>query len=293
MQSALNYVDVSGVISEVPDTTISASGGLSATATGAQLVVADASQFHTTIGGSAVSSSNLGFVKILGTEENGSGDEIIAYEAINGNTLTINASGRNYSGSSGTGTGKAHLQNAVVQCYNIAGIPLTLVNTTHNSTTGGIISINSPHSYNLKINSKNAGKSIQSGGPGILVSQNIPWDVLTPQIQSQIEPQTGLAVRVQGTSGTSCGPFGTSSAETSFVKDTAYTDVTVGEENYFPATKVIANQLNEINRMNNVKSFTMELDLTTEVSHLSPVVDLTRCQIITTGNVYNLSLIHI
>ena len=80
MQSALNYVDVSGVISEVPDTTISASGGLSATATGAQLVVADASQFHTTIGGSAVSSSNLGFVKILGTEENGSGDEIIAYE---------------------------------------------------------------------------------------------------------------------------------------------------------------------------------------------------------------------
>ena len=287
MQSALNYVDVSGVISEVPDTTISASGGLSATATGAQLVVADASQFHTTIGGSAVSSSNLGFVKILGTEENGSGDEIIAYEAINGNTLTINASGRNYSGSSGTGTGKAHLQNAVVQCYNIAGIPLTLVNTTHNSTTGGIISINSPHSYNLKINSKNAGKSIQSGGPGILISQNIPWDVLTPQIQSQVEPQTGLAVRVQGTSGTSCGPFGTSSAETSFVKDTAYTDVTVGEENYFPATKVIANQLNEINRMNNVKSFTMELDLTTEVSHLSPVVDLTRCQIITTGNVYN------
>ena len=287
MQSALNYVDVSGVISEVPDTTISASGGLSATATGAQLVVADASQFHTTIGGSAVSSSNLGFVKILGTEENGSGDEIIAYEGISGNTLTINASGRNYSGSSGTGTGKAHLQNAVVQCYNIAGIPLTLVNTTHNSTTGGIISINSPHSYNLKINSKNAGKSIQSGGPGILVSQNIPWDVLTPQIQSQIEPQTGLAVRVQGTSGTSCGPFGTSSAETSFVKDTAYTDVTVGEENYFPATKVIANQLNEINRMNNVKSFTMELDLTTEVSHLSPVVDLTRCQIITTGNVYN------
>ena len=165
-----------------------------------------------------------------------------------------------------------------------------MVNTTHNSTTGGIISINSPHSYNLKINSKNAGKSIQSGGPGILVSQNIPWDVLTPQIQSQIEPQTGLAVRVQGTSGTSCGPFGTSSAETSFVKDTAYTDVTVGEENYFPATKVIANQLNEINRMNNVKSFTMELDLTTEVSHLSPVVDLTRCQIITTDSNTHLTL---
>ena len=287
MQSSLNYVSVANVISEVPDTTISASGGLSSTATGATLVVADASQFHTTIGGSAVSSSNLGFVKILGTEENGSGDEIIAYEAINGNTITINSSGRNYTGASGTGTGKAHLQNAVVQCYNIAGIPLTLVNTTHNSTTGGIISINSPHSNNLKISAKNAGKSIQAGGPGIQVSQNIPWDVLTPQVQSQVEPRTGIATRVQGTSGTSCGPFGTSSAETSFVKDTMYQDVTIGEENYFPSTKVIAHQLNEINRMNNVKSFTMECDLTTEVSHLTPVIDLTRCSVITTGNVYN------
>ena len=287
MQSALNYVKTEGIISEVPDTVISSSGGLSSTATGAILVVSDASQFHTTIGGSAVSNSNPGFIKILGTAEDGSGDEIIAYDAINGNTITINSSGRNYTNGSGTGTGKTHLQNAVVQCYNIAGIPLTLLNTTHSSTTGGIISINSPHSYNLKISGKNAGKSIQAGGPNILASQNIPWDVLTPQVQTQIEPQTGIAVRVQGTSGTSCGPFGTSSAETSFVKDTVYTDVTIGEENYFPATKVIANQLNEINRMNNVKSFSMECDLTTEVSHLTPVVDLTRCSIITTGNVYN------
>jgi hypothetical protein len=287
MQSALNYVKTEGIISEVPDTDISSSGGLSSTATGAILVVSDASQFHTTIGGSAVSSANPGFIKILGAAEDGSGDEIIAYDAINGNTITINSSGRNYTNGSGTGTGKTHLQNAVVQCYNIAGIPLTLLNTTHSSTTGGIISINSPHSYNLKISGKNSGKSIQAGGPNILASQNIPWDVLTPQVQTQIEPQTGIAVRVQGTSGTSCGPFGTSSAETSFVKDTVYTDVTIGEENYFPATKVIANQLNEINRMNNVKSFSMECDLTTEVSHLTPVVDLTRCSIITTGNVYN------
>ena len=40
-----------------------------------------------------------------------------------------------------------------------------------------------------------------------------------------------------------------------------YQDVTIAEENYFPKTKIIANQLNEINRMSSVKSFTMELDL--------------------------------
>ena len=286
MQSALNYVKVSGVVSEVADSSINMSQGL--TSTGTTLTVTDASQFHTTIGGSAVSSSNLGFVKILGTEEDGSGDEILAYEAINGNDITINASGRNHNGTSGSGTGLAHLNGAVVQCYNFDGIPLTLINTTHTSTTGGLITINSPHSYNLKITNKTASTGITGGGTNIVVSQNIPWDAITPQVQSQLEPKTGMVARVQGTSGTSCGPFPSgSSAETSFVKDTTYQDVTIGEENYFPATKVIANEMNEINRMNSTKSFTMELNLTSEVSHLSPVIDLTRCSLITHANQYN------
>ena len=287
-QSGLNYVELSGVVSEVADTAINQGGGLSATATGAVLTVDDASQFHTTIGGSAVSSTNLGFIKILGTEEDGSGDEIIAYQGISGNVITINSSGRNYTGTSGSGTGKAHADNAVVQCYNLAGIPITLLNTTHTSSTGGVISINSPHSYNLKITSKNAGKSINCGGPNMVISQNIPWDVLTPQIQSQVEPRTSIVARVKGTSGTSCGPWPAGeSAETSFVKDAAWQDITIAEENYFPSTKIIANTLNEINRMSSAKSFTMHIDLASEASHLSPVIDLTQCAVITTANQYN------
>ena len=39
--------------------------------------------------------------------------------------------------------------------------------------------------------------------------------------------------------------------------------------------------------MNSSKSFTMELDLATEKDNISPVIDLTRCSIITTANVYN------
>ena len=285
-QSNLNYVELSGASSEVADTAVNMAQGL--TTTGLSLTVDDASQFHTTIGGSAVSSTNLGFLKILGTAEDGSGDEIIAYEGISGNVITINAAGRNYSGTSGTGTGLAHADDAIVQCYNVAGIPLTLINTTHNSATGGLISINSPHSYNLKITGKNAGKSINCGGPNMVISQNVPWDVLTPQIQSQVEPMTSIVARVKGTSGTSCGPYPAGeSAETSFVKDAAWQDITIAEENYFPDTKVVANQLNEINRMNSAKSFTMEINLGTEVSHLSPVIDLTQCAIITTANQYN------
>ena len=140
----------------------------------------------------------------------------------------------------------------------------------------------------MKITGKNAGKSINCGGPNMVISQNVPWDVLTPQIQSQVEPMTSIVARVKGTSGTSCGPYPAGeSAETSFVKDAAWQDITIAEENYFPDTKVVANQLNEINRMNSAKSFTMEINLGTEVSHLSPVIDLTQCAIITTANQYN------
>ena len=39
--------------------------------------------------------------------------------------------------------------------------------------------------------------------------------------------------------------------------------------------------------MNSTKSLTMELNLSSEVSHLSPVVDLTRCSVITHANQYN------
>ena len=73
-----------------------------------------------TIGGSAVSNSNPGFIKILGTEEDGSGDEIIAYSAINdiNKQLTFATNGRNHNGTTGSATGKAHALGATVQCYN-------------------------------------------------------------------------------------------------------------------------------------------------------------------------------
>jgi hypothetical protein len=292
MQSALNYVKVSNVISEVADTAVNMPGGFGTTSS--QLTVDDASDFHTTIGGSAVSSANPGFVRILGTDEDGSGDEIIAYEAINGNVLDVvghgvgTVTGRNWTNGSGSATGLAHADNAVVECYNLAGIPLTLINTTHSSSTGGIISINSPHSYNLQISGKTSGKSISAGGPNITVSQNIPWDVLTPQIQSQVQPETSLIARVLGTSGTSCGPFPSGvTAETSFVKDTTYTEVTLGEINYFTSTKLVASELNEINNMNSTKSFTMEIEMLSDRDNLSPVIDLEKCSIVTTANVYN------
>ena len=284
MQSPLNYVQVSGVISEIANS--SAIAGISSTATSIQ--IGESNGFHGTIGGSAVSNSNPGFIRILGAEEDGSGDEIIAYSGFTGtnnNTILFATNGRNHNGSSGSSTGRTHAAGAIVECYNFDGIPLTKINKTHSS---GIQSINSPHSYNLQISGVNANTGISGGGFNVVASQNVPWDVATPQIQSQVEPGTAIVARMQGTSGTSCGPFPSGfSAEASFVKDSDFQEVIIGEENYFPATKIVANQINEINRMNSVKSMTVELNMFSEVSHLTPVVDLSRCDMVTTANVIN------
>ena len=309
MQSPSNYVIVDGVKSEVGDTTLKvalANSGVS------QITLNEAANFHICIGGNAsqaaglsasnigpgqsapaVSDSNPGFLKI--------GDEIIAYEKINTgspdwiidivghNSGTV--SGRNWDPvtNSGAATGSSHVIGATVECYNLAGIPLTKINGTHHTSTfGGLTTLNSPHKYRLNITGVKAHKTLTAGGDNVTISQNIPWDVLTPSIQTQAQPGTNINARALGTSGTSAGPFPSGyNAETSFVKDTTFRDITLNDINYFLATKIIASKQNEISNMSGGKSLDLELNFFSDVSHLSPVVDTQRMSVTTTANLIN------
>ena len=300
-----------GVKSEVGDTTLKvelAASGVS------QVTLVNAANFHVVIGGNAadaalyttaaqnigpgtaaprVSDTNPGFMKI--------GDEIIAYEKINtGNpdwVLDIvghnagSVSGRNWDPvtNSGAATGTAHLEGATVECYNLAGIPLTKINGIHHTSTfGGLTSLNSPHKYRLNITGVKAHKTLTAGGDNVTISQNIPWDVLTPSVQTQVQPGCSISARALGTSGTSAGPFPTGyNAETSFVKDTTFRDITLNDINYFLATKIIASKQNEISNMSGGKSLDLELNFFSDVTHLSPVVDTQRMSVTTTANLIN------
>ena len=114
MHQRTNNVEVSGIISEVPDTTLTTT--LAAGATTIQL--SDASQFHSLIGGAAISNLNPGYLKI--------DDEIIQYSAIasDGKSITVATSGR---GASSTADVE-HGSGSIVQCYNLDGIPLIELN---------------------------------------------------------------------------------------------------------------------------------------------------------------------
>jgi len=272
MHQRSNNVELTGVISEVPPTTLTST--LSAGATSIQLQ--DGSQFHQIIGGASIGNLNPGYIKIE--------DEIIQYSSIstNGQVITVATSGR---GASGTADIE-HASGTEVMCYNLDGIPLTEINKVH---TG--ISCPWIDSYMIHIDHV-ASNGIRGGGADVWGSQNVQFETLTPTISTMVLPDTEIIARVNTTSGTSVGSGGGSSSaqprdSNSFINNGQYVDVVLNEQNNFTLPQLICSKINEQNKLDGNKSLTMSLDLTTEKDQLSPMIDLDRLSLITTTNRIN------
>ena len=188
MHQRTNNVEVSGIISEVPDTTLTTT--LAAGATTIQL--SDASQFHSLIGGAAISNLNPGYLKI--------DDEIIQYSAIasDGKSITVATSGR---GASSTADVE-HGSGSIVQCYNLDGIPLIELNKVHTS-----ISCPWLDTYMLHIDHV-ATNGIRGGGAEVWGTQNVQFECLTPTVSTMQIPETEIIARVNTTTATSVGDGG-------------------------------------------------------------------------------------
>ena len=169
---------------------------------------------HKIINGAAISASNVGYVKI--------DDEIFSYSAISNDGKTITAHERGLDGT----TAVSHIDESVVQCYNLDGIPLTEVNKTHNA-----VSSPSVDSYDLATSSI-AKLGIKSGGGNIVATQNVQYETLSPQIQKLLLPKTDVTARVQTITGTSIND-GNSLAQNSFSNTGEFYDVLLSEDNYF------------------------------------------------------------
>ena len=272
MHQRANNVELTGVISEVPPTTLTST--LSAGATSIQLQ--DASQFHAIIGGAAIGNLNQGYIKIE--------DEIIQYSAIstNGQVLTVATSGR---GASGTADVE-HASGTEVLCYNLDGIPLTEINKVHTKISCPWID-----SYMIHIDHV-ATNGIRGGGADVWGSQNVQFETLTPTISTMVLPDTEILARVNTTSGTSVGSGGGGSSaqprdSNSFINNGQYIDIVLNEQNNFNLPQLICSKINEQNKLDGNKSLTMSLDLTTEKDQLSPMIDLDRLSLITTTNRIN------
>lgn len=288
MHDPRNNVKITGVKSEVDPTTLTNSIG----ATDTTIQVADALEFHTIINGYEVSPTNPGFIKIK-SEQIGPGladerpvedafrfgdEEIISYSAINKVTNTITVLARAQDGTSA----KSFTEGAIVECYNIDGIPLTAINKIHNA-------IESPTLDSYVLPTGYVGTNgVVAGGFDATATQNVQFDLIAPSIAKLVLPETEMGARVQVITGTSIGDGNTATLDQeSFINDGTYFPVVLDQNNYFDSPRMIASALNESEELSGNKSLRMELTLRSSKEYVTPYIDLDRTSLITTMNRIN------
>jgi Domain of unknown function (DUF4815) len=267
MHSRQNNVEISGVISEVPATVLTADLNIGSNS----ITVQDATAFHKVINAQAIGNLNPGYIKI--------NNEIIQYSAIstNGQIITVATSGRAAAGTSESN----HPSGSVVECYNLDGIPLIEINKVHTAIENPTLD-----QYLLSTNSV-ASIGILGGGDNIYATQNVQFELLTPRIATLNFPETNITARVNTTRGTSIGDGTSIIDQASFVNTGEYDDVVLNDTNYFSNPKLICSKVNEDNKLSGDKSMTLNIILTTTKDTLSPIIDLDRTSIITTTNRIN------
>ena len=254
MYSSSNNVIISGVTSGI---TTTLNGNINSSATTINFV--SNSNFV-----ASNDSSNI-YVKI--------GDEVIVGALPSPGASTINVSTRGLEG-----TAVAHTSGAIIELYQINGIPLTQVNKTHISI--GNIGIDS---YTVSTTTA-ATSSSQQGGTAVIATENAMMDggqTLLPVIQF---PDTTVTSKIRSTSATS--PSGT---ETSFnLQGTSFSkSITLGENFFFDKPRMVASQINETNELAGSKSFFLDVDLLSQSENLSPMIDLDRKSLIAFSNRVN------
>ena len=246
---------------------------LSATLTSQEvstISIGDTSNFGT-FEGIPVGVSNPGYVKI----EN----EIISYTSVGSGTLTIAASGRGIDSTIVI----PHNINSLVYKYELNGISLRRINTTHDISDFGI----GLDRYYVEIDrtlngtNRNSDTTIPQlsftseanlGGSKVLSTENIQYSSIVPYYDI-VTPgsSTSATARIRTTSGTSVG-----GNETSFL-DNGFESIQLNALNQLRTVRLVCSKENETEYLDNLprnKSFTTGITLNTSDSNLSPIIYL-------------------
>ena len=282
MHATGNVVTLNGLNTKTKPTTLTAEYSLTST-TAISIASSTSPTNFGEFEGVGVGATNPGYVKI--------GSEVIKYTGVEGNTLTGITRGIDT-----TQTGR-HTVNNLVYKYELNGVSLRRINKTHNlneSTNNERITLDT---YDLKLdmsdtdigtNRSGSGlkklffsETVDGGGPNGRATYNIPFEMIIPQINTMEPTGTNIAPSVRTTSGTSV-----SGSEPSFV-DKGFDEVSLRQENFFENPRIVASSENEnlyLDELPGNKSFTMNLDLITDDTRLSPAVDLNQASVIFTSN---------
>ena len=261
MHQDTNKVVISNLEPNTIPTTLTADLGLSDTT----VSVANTSLFATFEG----ISTSRGYAKI--------NNEVIYYDSIGSGTLGIGSRGNDLL-LSGTRT---HTTGDQIYKYELNGISLSRINTTHTLPTDSTLkNAREIDTYHIQIDrsGRDSGDTQMSftdeksvGGSKASISQNFQFNGIIPQYNVITPGQnTTVSGRIRTVSGTSAG-----GSEVSFI-DQGYEPIELNQINYLNSTRLVCSEVNEEEYLTTLpknKSLTVELNLSSTDTNLSPVID--------------------
>ena len=227
-----------------------------------------------------VSATNPGYVLI--------GKEIIEYTSVLSDRLQGITRGID------TSSKFVHPAGSKITKYELSGVSLRRLNKIHNLEDVDI-DIEEPitfDKYTIKVDMSSNGvdrtqeqltdlpnltfnETKSAGGSITRATQNIPYELITPMVQNLTVPGTSIngqirTITAQGLNGDEIA-----------WRDNGFEPVSLNETNYLKSSRLMASQVNADDKLSLLpgnKSFTMNINLTTDDSTLSPLIDLKKSQ---------------
>lgn len=119
-----------------------------------------------------------------------------------------------------------------------------------------------------------------SGGTDVVASQNLPFELVVPILETLTPNNTTLALAGKFTTGRSLA-----GSETPYSKSTSWKDLYVKENNTFSAPQMVAGRVMEPDLGTGVRSATIRVSMSTTDPAVSPMVDLQRSSLLLVHNV--------
>jgi len=242
-----------------------------------------------------ISASNPGYALI--------GSEVVGYTSITGYVLS--GITRKVDGT----LASSYSSGDAIYKYELNGVSLRRINTTHqfsrtdldtypieldaytiklNMSTNGVnrtsTNLTTPELYFAQSKSCGSYDTSKIVGFSPRATQNIPFNIIRPNIQTLLPEGTSITGSIRTFSGST-----PDSTITPFI-DQGFEEISLNSDNYLSSPRIICSNVNEINQLSNYpgnKSFTLELNMETKNSKVSPLIDLHRVNVITVANRIN------
>jgi len=195
-------------------------------------------------------------------------------------------------------TASTHAEGETIQTYEVSGMPLVGINTTHTiPTTQQLRNLSNIDNYFLEVDATGiaplrTGNSLLCfssekavGGKKSKISQNHQYSSISPQF-NVITPgsTTRVTSSIRTISGTSAD-----GVESSFV-DQGFEPVVLNQTAFLPSPRLVASKVNETDKLSNLpknKSLTLNIDMSSDDPNLSPALDVKNATFILGRNKIN------